>query len=1155
MNNCQALTVADGFDAEASLAEWAAELADRLHRGQPIGLADIDGGDPRVLAELCDLIPTIRQMSELSGPQREDVRLGSLGDFRIIGEIGRGGMGVVYEAMQLGLSRRVALKVLLSAAALDPRHVQRFEVEARTAAGLHHPNIVPVYATGSDQGIPYYAMQFIEGRDLARVIAGLRRQRRKDGTEGDRRLPTVSSPLELPGPTFARAAAQLARQAADALECAHGHGVLHRDVKPSNLLIDDIGRLWITDFGLARIRGSLELTRTGDALGTPRYMSPEQAVGRRSPLDGRTDIYSLGATIYELLTLRPAFAGDDRLDVLRRIAEEEPIAPRRIDPTIPVDLETIVVKAMAKEPSDRYATAADMADDLGRFLDGRPIRGRRQTIIDRAVRWTRRHRGLVSGLVAAGLLLVVLLALGGWRYTALLQRHNSELEAAIGLARRHAREADFQRRLADRHFYASDLRLARRAIATRQFEAAQDLLDAIEPGPDGDDPRDFAWHYLRRLARAELVRFPEREHTLFGISLARDGRTLASYHRDATMVIWDVNEERPRLSFPAGNASNPRLSADGTILVAEQGESPGQPTAHLALWETRTGTLRARRELQARGARQESALEILARDRLVACTWLDETGKTSLRIWDFDLDPAKFRPRVVLDALDDAAFAPRANVFVTIEHGRPTIRDVSTAAIVRALPGSFPAAGSPSLSDDGRQLALRLGGDTVIVLATADGSEVDRYRTGAQVASVVLSPAGDALAAVDEAGLVHLRHRPSGRSHVIRPDDLDRRREPRRPVFSPDGQRLATTSHGTPGGAQPAAVWDVRTGRRVGVLPSPEQSASTLIFTPDCRSLLDDGGRSPRIWHFEPPATAGTPAGHADEAWGLAYSPCGKLLATGSDDTDEPRTIKLWDASNGKLIRGWNAGSGTVAALAFSPDARVLASAQLATEGGVRLWDVATGRAIATLSGHIGKVRTVAFSPDGLTLATAGDDKVICLWDVASQVCVRRLKGHDDKVRTVAFAPGGRTLASAGNDMTVRLWDIASGRQLQSRRGNVKLAVVAYAPDGESLASADEAGAVAIRDASSLDVERTIRSGEPDRLLALCFAPDGRSLATSGLSGVVRLWDALTGQELLTLTEQRAQVNGIAFAPSGLALAASVHDGSVSLWRGAPPTE
>ena len=314
-----------------------------------------------------------------------------LGDFRILREIGRGGMGIVYEAEQISLGRRMALKVLPFASVLDERHLTRFRNEARAAASLKHPHIVGVHSVGCERGVHYYAMEYIEGQTLAEVIH-------------QRRICSIGSTAKLEAPTrpdvpstsaprsaaedqrFFRQVAQWGIQAAEGLEHAHQMGIVHRDIKPSNLLVDGTGHLWITDFGLAHIQTDANVTLTGDVLGTLRYMSPEQASGRSRVTDHPTDIYSLGVTLYELLTFRSPFPGDDRQSVLRRIIEEEPSAPRHFSKSIPKDLETIVLKAMAKEPAQRYATAQQMADDLKRFLADEPIRARRPTLADRAGR-------------------------------------------------------------------------------------------------------------------------------------------------------------------------------------------------------------------------------------------------------------------------------------------------------------------------------------------------------------------------------------------------------------------------------------------------------------------------------------------------------------------------------------------------------------------------------------------------------------------------------------------------------------------------------------------------------------------------------------------------------------------------------------------------
>jgi len=349
-------------------------------------------------------------------------------------------MGIVYEAEQISLGRRVALKILPFAAMLDPRQLQRFHNEARAAASLRHPNIVGVHAVGCQRAVHFYAMEYVEGKSLAEVIQELREQQvagSRQQAAGSRRrqrvtpspphpaTPTLGSAETQPEPQavvstegshrtseFFRSAARLAIQAAEALEHAHQMGVVHRDVKPSNLLVDDRGHLWVTDFGLAITPGTANLTMSGDLLGTLRYMSPEQVQAKHGLLDHRTDIYSLGVTLYELLALRPAFAGEDRPGLLVQIAEDEPPPPRRFNAAIPRDLETIVLKAMAKEPQQRYASAQELADDLKRFLADEPIRARRASLWERTAKWSRRHKALVASAASiAAILLVVALAL------------------------------------------------------------------------------------------------------------------------------------------------------------------------------------------------------------------------------------------------------------------------------------------------------------------------------------------------------------------------------------------------------------------------------------------------------------------------------------------------------------------------------------------------------------------------------------------------------------------------------------------------------------------------------------------------------------------------------------------------------------------------
>jgi serine/threonine protein kinase len=502
---------------DPALAELAEEITRRLQAGEAVDLNDYAARYPEWIGAIRRLLPVLREMADLARCVGDEAEAGQVmgvgdtpvearqvvGDYRILREVGRGGMGIVYEAEQVALGRRVALKVLPLAAAMDPRALQRFQLEAQAAAWLQHPQIVPVYAVGSVNDVPYYAMQFIEGASLAEVIAELRRLeglasdappspgrpssagalavgllsgRFTPPTEpgeagpadveaaaragpagsapGSHAPDLAPEPRPLSGPLtrgreFARRVAHVGVQAAEALEYAHAQGVLHRDVKPANLLLDRRGSLWVTDFGLAQRPGDGRLTLTGDVLGTLRYMSPEQALGRRALVDRRTDIYSLGVTLYELLTLQPAVAGSDREEILRRMIQDDPVPIRRLNPGVPVDLATVVAKAIGKDPGARYVTAQHFADDLKRFLDGRPIAARPTGPVARVWRWCRRHplpAGLAAGLVAA-LLAGFAAVTWGWRESLAALDRESQANKALIIAHDRERNARMEAQL------------------------------------------------------------------------------------------------------------------------------------------------------------------------------------------------------------------------------------------------------------------------------------------------------------------------------------------------------------------------------------------------------------------------------------------------------------------------------------------------------------------------------------------------------------------------------------------------------------------------------------------------------------------------------------------------------------------------------------
>ena len=433
------------------LAGLVEAITRKLEAGEPIDLAQYTDEYPAQVEPLRKLLPALEALY-LAGHQGSlaadgDSRCvvgdagdhGQLGDFRLIRELGRGGMGTVFEAEQISMGRRVALKVLPFAAIARENSLQRFRNEVRAAAALDHPHIVSIYSVGEERGVHYYAMQLVRGQTLADMIGELRKVRSADSrcriAEGEgsptSECPTIDSSVPLSPATKRdeearistatdsrhaaecyRTVARLGIQAAEALQHAHDQGVLHRDIKPSNLMLDREGELYVTDFGLARIEADAGMTMTGDMVGTLRYMAPEQALAKRVVVDHRADIYSLGATLYELLALLPAFGETDRTELLKQIAFEEPHSLRKLDRRIPAELETIVAKAMSKNRDDRYQSAQWLSDDLRAFLEHRPIKARPASIADRLRKWARRHDTLVRTMGIASVLLMIILVVG-----------------------------------------------------------------------------------------------------------------------------------------------------------------------------------------------------------------------------------------------------------------------------------------------------------------------------------------------------------------------------------------------------------------------------------------------------------------------------------------------------------------------------------------------------------------------------------------------------------------------------------------------------------------------------------------------------------------------------------------------------------------------
>jgi serine/threonine protein kinase len=763
----------------------AEEFMHRLRAGEHPSLSEYAARHPQLAERIKALFPALVEIEaagsavgpRASTPQRAPRVPDRIGEFRILRKVGEGGMGVVFEAVQESLGRHVALKVL--ARGRGATYLERFRREARAVARLHHTNIVPVFGVGEADGVHYYSMQFIQGQSLDAVLHEVCALRcpepsppRKAGSsslaltvarslqDGEFASPMTEAGVpessahpaaksELPNQSedvYYREVARLGAQAAEALAHAHSQGVLHRDIKPSNLLLDTQGTLWITDSGLAKADDSDDLTQTGDVVGTLRYMAPERFSGRS---DARSDLYALGATLYELVALRPAFPHTDRLELLERIRREAPPEPRRFEPRIPRDLETIVTKAMARDPTDRYRSAAELAADLHRFLTDRPILARRASPGEWLWRWARRNR-MVAGLAGSIVLLLVFAAVGA--ALAAFQ---------MGRDRDHARKAERER---TRQLAHSLLDQARAARFSRRPGQRFDGLDAIgrasllgrqlgEPASFFDELRTQAIACMAlpdfRIGTGDNAPGPLPDG--FVAAAAAGDRYVASGATGQLRVVSiDDDREIARLSVYPGD-STVRLSADGSVIAVcssfvalralDLRRSDPAP-----LFDESSGIRR-------HDVRRDGAEIALGRD----------DGTIELRAARSDRAARRFP---VAGMLQELSYAPDGRWLAIGVDRTVAIVDCRKARVVANLPQSA-AMTSMSWTADGRRLAVTPGNGLVVLWDVPAGREI-RRSSGPDDGGTILAfaPQGEILLSTGWSGMVRFCDPKSGQLYL-----------------------------------------------------------------------------------------------------------------------------------------------------------------------------------------------------------------------------------------------------------------------------------------------------------------------------------------------------------------------------------------------------
>lgn len=1007
----------------------------------------------------------------------------TFGDYELLGEMGHGGMGIVYRARQKSLNRVVALKMLLGGQFADPQARERFRGEAEIAAQLQHPNIVAIHEVGEREGLLYFTMDLVEGRSLAEVAR-------------ERPLTAVS-------------AATYLKTIAEAVQYAHEHGVLHRDLKPSNILIDASDQPRITDFGLAkRLTGSsADLTTTGQVLGSPGFIPPEQAAGHVRRLGPASDVYGLGATLYYLVTARPPFVGDNLSLTVRQVQEEDPVSPRVLNPGVPKDLETICLKCLQKDPGQRYGTAGALAEELGRFLRGEPIRARPVGAVARGWRWCRR-RPAVAGLLG---LLVVVSAVGGWRlWEAHVATEQELYVASLAEAHRHIEEG------------ATDLAMGVLLKCPERF-------------------RHWEWGYLVAQCHREILtledageanRSPNMEaedlEIRWGCMFSPDGSMVAAVHGTGKVCVWGV---------PSGNVkwqlTRPSGVKAGAAFV---------PDWSYAVWATKDVV-----EVIAFGSREPRLRMHFPGGRAVRATAIRPDGlrvaaadRSEVTVWDAGTGELRANFRVA-SGVERMAFSADGRKLRVMTPRQAVEYDAESGAVVRAFTDPSPelrkvipdAEFERFLTFD-RTNRIRLWVDgRPTELGVSSGVKGSELRNGG------FSGDGRLLFTSGEEYHGWLREASTGRVLTGLQGRVYQG------VFSPDNTRFASAE-----GRELVRIWDVVREQALVTLPGHQYDVQGLAFSPDGRLLasVDHSGRL-KVWlgglGRERHETRGFPwmgSQTPDGRWvcysplpvGVAIydtqtgaqvaelstprryihcaniSPNGRYLATASSSG----RLCLWDLQEWNLVRSWKAHDfEVISRVRHSPDGRLLAT--VGEDEVVRIWDAKTGNEVRALVGHTGSGWDCSFSPDGKTLASGSLDGTVRFWDVATGQCRHVVGDGTNMVLLVRFRPDGRELASAHHDRTIRFWDPDSGQLLRMWKVPGFGCVMEFSPDGARLLllmnTGDSAGLgkplTAIMDTQT-GRQLLVFRGRNEVLDVAMFSPDGRTIFTPYLDYGLRQREA-----------------------------------------------
>jgi WD40 repeat protein len=1008
-----------------------------------------------------------------------------VGRFQVRARLGAGAFGAVYRAYDPQLEREVALKVPHPGTLASAKAVERFLREARAAAQLRHPHIVPVFDAGHDGSRHYIASAFIKGRTLQEAVEEKR-------------------------PEF-RGAARVVREMAEALAYAHALGIVHRDVKPANTMLDEKGSAHLMDFGLAARADSVEkLTHDGAVLGTPAYMAPEQAAGQKGEAKPASDQYSLGVVLYELLTGQVPFSGPPSL-VLSHAVNTEPEPPAKVNPKVPRDLETICLKAMSKRPKDRYAGCQEMADDLRRWLEGEPILARRLGLIERGVRWGRRYPGAAAAVVLAAAVLA-LAALLGTSFAAYQAAQASRLREEQAKTQAHLQEANAERERAEQERRKTEYQLCE-----QYFERGLYLFEG------GDPNRGLLWLAealelaeragaadLERVARANLANASRDLCTLetvvthnnrvMGVAFRPDGKAFLTGSWDKTARVWDAATGEPITApLDAGTVYGVAFSPDGKAVLTGNNQNQAR------LWDAATGAPVGPALEHPKGVR---AVTFRPDGRVIL------TGCADLHHRQWDVGTGRVIGGPVFDDGSSwaVAYSPDARTVLAVPYDNPA--RLTDAATGRRQGDLLPQDGAVSG-------AFAPDGKTVLV-SSLDGT-VRLWDVNTRQA--VGSP---------------FRH--SEAVYGV--------------AYSPDSRRLLTGCLD-----RTARLWDAATGEQLGPPLQHQSGVWSVAYGPDGETVLTGSHDArARLWRLPPHPARGPRLRHPGALRAVAVSPDGQTALTAGPD----RTAVFWAADGTRRDRALRHPS-QVNAVAYSPDGKAVLTGTghhqpfwnrtEPHQGEARLWDAATGEPLGPAVPHKYNVIAVAFRPDGKAFVTGCAEGEARAWDAGTGEPLGPVVLPRSGIAGVAFAPDGKTFLTASG-MTVRFWDATTGEgrgEPLTHPGEVL--AVALSPDGKTALAAVDDHTVRRWDVATRQPLTPPVLQHPAPVDTLAFSPDGKAVLTGCRDGTARLWDAETGRPLGPPFRHPGAVKAVAFGPDGKTFLAGRGDGTAQTWAVSDPLE